>query len=319
MKKLYILAASLLALSTINAQELTAVSSNSNTATVAKNPAAILYNQATVGTNGIVTDVLSNGNFVATADDFTLTAAANVTKFNINGFQNAATLNTVCTGVMLYVYTDNGGKPSGIPGDANPFVARIDLNAPSTAYTITAATGGLYSFAVDVVAANGTPLLLQANTKYWLVFAPKVNLTAYTAATRFNWLTGTVNTDKAKLVDPQDAFGAGATNWTDISTLTATPAFDGLSFSVEGDNLLGVNGEVYSNIKDVVVTQDANQLLIFAKNQKIKSADIYSTDGKKVLSGSSDKINISSLVKGVYIVNVTTINGKTSSTKFIKK
>ncbi|KFC24318.1 T9SS type A sorting domain-containing protein [Chryseobacterium sp. FH1] len=319
MKKIYFLAASLLALSTINAQErLSAVSSSISIAASEKNPAAILYAQPIVGTSGIVSDQLSNGNFVVAADDFTLTQAANASKINIVGFQNQGNLNTLCTGVVLYIYTDNAGKPSGIPGDANPFVARVNVSAPSTVYSIASPSTGSFTFTVDLEAATGGAVALQANTKYWLVFAPKVNLTAYTAATRWNWYTGSILGTKAKLVDPQNAFGAGATNWTDISALTADASFDGLAFSIEGQTVLGT-GEVYSSIKDLSVAQSNDQLFIFAKNQKVLSSVLFSSDGKKVLSGTGDKVNISVLPKGAYVINVTTADGKTTSTKFIKK
>lgn len=319
MKKIYFLAASLLAFSTINAQEkLSAVSSSVITAETSKNPSAILYEQAVAGTNGIVSDVLANGNFVMSADDFTLTEAADVSKINISGFQNQGNFTSLCTGVALYIYTDNAGKPSGIPGDSNAYVARVNVNAPSTVYSIANPSTGSYTFTVDLEAANGSPVALQADTKYWLVFAPKVNLTAYTGTTRWNWYVGTVTDTEAKLVDPQNAFGAGATNWTDISALTGDPVFDGLAFSIEGQTTMGV-GEVYNSVKDVTVAQNADQLFIFTKGQKIKSSDIFTADGKKVLTASGEKVSISTLAKGVYFISVNTIDGKTLSTKFIKK
>ena len=317
MKKIYFLAASFLAFSAVNAQEsLTSTSSLGINNIHTMKSSAVLYDQPVSSTNGIVSDVLSNGKFVVVGDDFTLSQAANAAKINISGFQSQGNLATLIKGVILYIYTDNGGKPSGIPGDANPYVAKIDVNAPSSAYTISSSTTS-YTFTVDLEAALGHSVALQANTKYWLVFAPKVNLTAYTNATRWNWFTGTVVGTKAKLVDPQDAFGAGATDWTNISGLTGNAVFDGLAFSIESP-ALGV-GEIYNSVKDITVAQDTDQLFIFAKNQKVQSSDIFSADGKKVISAKGDRINISTLPKGTYIINVATTEGKTLSTKFIKK
>lgn len=318
MNKLYVVAASLLSLTFINAQNLFSASSNQTILTNANKPAAALYEQAQNSGNGIVSDVLSNGNFIIAGDEFTLSGDVGVKKFSFVGFQLAATLNTINRGILMYIYADNAGKPSGIPGTASPYLAKIDLAQTSTAYTITTPAAGYFVYNVDVEEALGAPLALVANTKYWVVFAPKVNLTGYSATERWNWSSGTANSDFAKLVDPANAFGAGATDWTNISDLTGDSIYNGLAFSVEGDNNLGTT-ESYSTIKDVIVTQAADQLHIFTKNQKINSAVIYSADGKIVFSGAGDIINIAALPKGMYIVNVTTVNGKTLSAKFIKR
>lgn len=318
MKKLYFLATAVLSLSMANAQSLTAVSTGQIIKSTVNKPAAVLYEQYQTGPSGIVSDILNNGNFVMAADDFILTDAAKVKKMSFLGFQNGGNLSTLVKGVVMYIYSDNAGEPSGIPGNVKPFVAKVDLTAPSAAYTLTTPAAGYGLFTIDLVAALGSAVSLQANTKYWVTFAPKINLADYTAATRWNWTIGDVKFSEAKLVDPKNAFGAGATNWTNISDLTLDPLFDGLAFSVEGDTDLKTN-EVFSTIKDVVVTQDADLLYIFTKNDKLKSTDVYSTDGKKVLSGSTDKLNIAKLPKGAYIVNVTTASGEKLSTKFIKR
>ena len=252
------------------------------------------------------------------ADDFVLSGDAGVKTFSFLGFQNAATISTLNRGLLLYIYADNAGKPAGIPGDANPYIAKIDLTEASTAFTITTPATGYFAYNIDVVEALGSALQLTANTKYWVAFAPKLNLTDYVSSQRWNWSVGAVNSEFAKLVDPANAFGAGATNWTNISALTSDALFNGLAFSIEGDNNLGTT-ESYSTVRDIMVTQAADELYIFTKNEKLKSAVIYSADGKIVLKGSSDKINIAGLAKGIYIVNVTTASGKTVSTKFLKK
>ena len=318
MKKLYFIAAAVLSASMINAQSLSAVSTNENIETILSKPADILYLQDQTTTSGIVSNILNNGTFVMVADDFTLTETSDVKKVSFLGFQNAGTLATLVKGVVMYIYSDDNGKPSGIPASASPYVAKIDLSAPSSAYTITTPATGYSLFTIDLVAALGSAVTLQADTTYWVTFAPKVNLNAYTATTRWNWTVGDVNFSKAKLVDPADAFGAGATNWTNISSLTADVTFDGLAFSLEGDAALKTN-ELFGTIRELIVTQDADQLYIFTKNEKLKNVEIYATDGRKVLSGSSDKISVAKLSKGIYIVNVTTNTGKTFSTKFMKK
>lgn len=318
MNKLYVVAASILSLTFLNAQSITSVSSNQNLLISHKRPAAVLYTQTQTSSNGIVSDVLSNGNFIIAADDFTLATDAQVKKFSFLGFQNAVTMTTINRGMIMYVYTDNGGKPSGFPGSTDAYVAKIDLTQSSTAYTITTPATGYFVYNVDVEEALGRPLSLAANTKYWVTFAPKVNLTTYSASERWNWIVGTVNAEKAKLIDPANAFGVGATDWTPISALTADASYNGLAFSVEDNNNLGTT-ESYSTIGDIIVTQSADQLHIFTKNDKSKSSVVYSADGKVALKGSGDRINIATLPTGIYIVNVKTLSGKILNTKFIKK
>lgn len=318
MKKFYLLATTALTVSFLNAQSLTAVSTSTANVEMSKNPTAILYQQDKTAGNGIVSDVLNNGNFVMSADDFKLTANSEVKKLSFLGFQVNVNLQTIDQGISMYIYADNGGEPAGIPGDANPSVLKIDLPQGSPAYTLTNPESSTYLYTVDVVAATGAPLNLSANTIYWVTFAPKINLPAYTGAARWNWFVGDVANASAKLVDPNNAFNAGATSWTNISELTGDPSFNGLAFTIEGEIALGTS-EVYSTIKDVMVAQDAQNLFIYAKNDKVKSAEIFSTDGKKVLTGESSTLDIAKLPKGVYIVNVTTTSGKVKSTKFIKR
>ena len=89
MKKLYLAAATFLSLSLSNAQSLTAVSSSQNILQNVKKPASVLYEQVATGGSGIVSSVLSNGNFVMAADDFILSGDAGVKTFSFLGFQNA--------------------------------------------------------------------------------------------------------------------------------------------------------------------------------------------------------------------------------------
>ncbi len=319
MKKIYFLAATALAVSFFNAQSLTAVAPSTEQVTISKNSTAVLYQQDQTAGNGIVSDVLNTGKFVMCADDFKLNSNADVEKFSFLGFQQNKDLAALNKGVSLYIYANNNGVPAGIPGDGNPYLLKIDLPETSTAYTLVSpAQNSTYLYTVDVVAATGAPLKLMKDTTYWVTFAPKVNLSAYTNATRWNWFVGTITGESAKLVDPSNAFNAGATNWTDISALTGDGVFDGLAFAIEGENSLGTN-EVYSTIKEVMVAQEDQNLFVFAKNDKVRSVDVFSADGKKVLTGDASTLNISSLTKGMYIVKVSTVSGKVKSTKFLKK
>ena len=307
MKKIYYLALSLTFFG-LSAQNLTEQVDNGYQVDLSKKASIYTQNQTT--TNGIVSDVLSNGNYVISADDFTLTSNAKVSSIAVLGFQNASTLATVENGVRLYIYTDNNGVPS------NTAVATVDLAKGDANYTMVSPSASYYIFNVNIEGALGSAVNLDANTKYWLAFAPKVNLTAYTGTTRWNWTAGDVVGSQAMLKDPANAFGAGATDWTPIYNLTQTDALNGLAFDISGE-FLGVDN--YTKIKDVVVTVDksTNNLYVFYKNGKIDNVEILSMDGKKVLSSKSSVLSTSSLAKGVYIAKVKGTDGVEKTTKFI--
>lgn len=321
MKKSLLIASFALVASNVGAQDLlTAIGPKYSTA-VTKAP-TVIYNQNIVGTNGIVSDVLSTGRFVATADDFILQNNSKITKISVKGFQNQGNLETVVsTGLMMYIYKDNNGKPNGNPSNTAVVpVAKFDLTKTSPGYSLVKDDLS-YVYSVDVQAAlgAGNNLVLDKNVKYWLVFAAKTNLTAYTAATRFNWYTGEIIGSQAKLIDPSDAFGAGATDWTNIVDLTNEPAFNGLAFSIEGETTLGL-GEIYNNRQISISPNPAADFINIAlgKNNAINSAEVFDFSGKKVASSTTSQIDVRNLAKGTYVVKVQSSEGVINQ-KFIKK
>ena len=317
MKKVYLLGAVFFALFA-NAQDFAAVSSSQSTQVLLPKAPGVIYSQPIVGTSGIVSDMLANGDFVATADDFILTDNSTISKINITGFQNQGNLETtISTGLIMYIYSDASGVPSGNPSTtAVTPIAKIDISKTSPAYSLVK-TATNYVYTVDVPLALGTTLTLNKNTTYWLVFAAKTNLSAYTATTRFNWYTAAVVGNKAKLIDPRNAFGAGATDWTDISSLTADPSFDGLSFSIEGETALGT-GEVYNSNKVSISPNPTSDYLNF--NSKVQSVQIVDASGRNVSSSKvvNNQIDVRNLAKGIYFVKFQTEKG-VQTEKFIKK
>ncbi len=214
------------------------------------------------------------------------------------------------------MYADEGGMPSGIPGDGKE-AFKVDVNTGDAAYTLTALESGYYLFTINVAEALGDSQALEAGT-YWVVFAPKTNLTQYTGTTRWNWTTGTVNENPALLIDPYNAFQAGYTTWTSISAITGTAEFDGLAFTVEGAAGLAVQN--VNKIKDVIATFDkaTGNVYLFLNNKKFQSAEVYSVDGRRVLTSNNTVFSTSTLKSGVYVVKVQAQDGTVKTTKFIK-
>lgn len=284
----------------------------------------VVFSQTSSGTTGIISDAIANGSFVASADDFTLTNQTTITKVKVEGFQNAGTLAAIeATGLMMYIYADNAGKPAGIPN--NPAVApiaQIDIAKGAPGYSLVKSGTYNFTFSVDVTAALSSPLVLQPGTVYWLVFIAKTNLSDFTssASTRFNWFAGQANGNMAKLVDPGNAFGVGATSWSTISTLTNQPAYNGLAFSIEGNNAVLGTTEVFSNIKEIAVSPNPTLDYLFIKaKSKVNKIEVFDVAGRKMnVSSNEERVDVRGLQTGNYIIKVETKEGITSQ-KFIKK
>ena len=67
----------------------------------------VVFDQPVTGTNGIVTTVLSNGNAVYSADDFSVAEATKLTKLTVRGFQNQGNFLTLYQGLRMVIYTNN--------------------------------------------------------------------------------------------------------------------------------------------------------------------------------------------------------------------
>lgn len=280
------------------------------------------FTQTATGTNGIVSNVLSTGSFVLCADDFTVSQATTVSSISVTGFQNAGTLETgISTGLILYIYSDSSGVPASNPTvTAYVPVAKIDISNTSPAYNLVKTGTSNYTYNVNVALALPTAVTLQPGVTYWLAFAPKTNLTAYTATTRFNWFTATTTFgNPAKLIDPANAFGAAATSWTNVSTLTADPTFNSLAFSIVGTNVLGTTEEVFNSNKLTISPNPTSDILNIKTDSKINNVSVVDMTGRKVnVKLDGDKVDVRAFPAGTYLINIETKDG-ISTEKFIKK
>lgn len=280
------------------------------------------FTQVSTGTNGIVSDVLSTGSFVLCADDFTVSQATTISSISVAGFQNAGTLETgISTGLILYIYSDASGVPASNPTVTSYVpVAKIDISNTSPAYNLVKTGTSNYTYNINVALAIPAGVTLQPGVTYWLAFAPKTNLTAYTAATRFNWFTATTTFgNPAKLIDPANAFGAGATSWTNVATLTADPTFNSLAFSIVGTTVLGTTEEVFNSNKLTISPNPTSDILNIKTDSKINAVSVVDLTGRKSnVKFENNKVDVRSLPSGTYILNIETENG-TSTDKFIKK
>jgi subtilisin family serine protease len=185
----------------------------------------VLWNQPVNGSGGIISDYFTGSNGgVYSADDFELLLDATVNVIFTPGFWNAGDINNA-TMLNWYIYADDNGKPAGHPEDG--------LNLEVWSYSAAPGSPGITILSndvtLDLVEAAGAGVDLSAG-HYWLSFYPTI--TPAFGANRWNWFQGTPLLTSAQLVDPNNFFNLGATNWTAFGALGVS--FSGVSFTLEG-------------------------------------------------------------------------------------
>jgi hypothetical protein len=322
MKKItFLLAAGLFGLCA-NAQDLS-VQSVSTSTPGGNSTEAILFDQSTLGTSGIVSDYSNDDSAgVWSADDFVLASSNEIQTITVFGFNNNSNLPTDITGMSFYIYGNLAGfdipdsNPTS-PGDG--LMEIVDLDPASPFLTIDDNGTGGYTFIVDVAGANGSPVILPAGT-YWIVAAPSMdNIGGFDGASRWNWYDGTAPAagSEAHLIDPTDVFGAGATDWTAFSALGLT--FGSTAFIIEGEPALGLGDNALSQVS-VYPNPTSDVLNIRVPSTvTVQNAVLYDVLGKdtgvRLVNGT---MNTASLAAGVYVLNVNTSAG-TLSEKVIKR
>ncbi|WP_417867492.1 T9SS type A sorting domain-containing protein [Xanthomarina gelatinilytica] len=272
----------------------------------ATNAQTILFDQPVNGTSGIVSDNFSDGTTsVYAADDFNLSTSSNIGVITAYGFQNDGNLETLVTGVDIFIYSDAAGEPNSnptLPGTG--LLELVNLSPSSPALDIIPNGSGGYDIVVDVYTALGSDLTLSAGT-YWLVVAPYVTSTG---TNRWNWYQATDGTlSQAKLIDPGNVFNAGATSWTSLTALGLS--FSSTAFKIE-ESILSVDEFSLSNVS-VFPNPVQDELNIQLHNSiTVKHVKVYSITGQVVLQEQNQrKLNVSKLSPGVYLMKIETDRG----------
>lgn len=97
----------------------------------------------------------------------------------------------------------------------------------------------------------------------------------------------------------------------------AIPAGEVLALMNNSNQTLGKKDFQTNNFAFSIYPNPANKILNVDTAQEIKSVEIYSLQGQKVLSASTKEINISGLSNGIYIVQVEDKNSSTAIKKLI--
>lgn len=328
MRKLYVLGA-VLAITFSHAQVKKSFNKPSTTKThqpyvSTLKASEIKFDQTPDFNNGVVSMVDQDDYQIFLADDFQLSEATKIDKFVFYGTQNYDDLPEYYLGLKMYIFSDANGLPSGKPSDISKAVAVIDVDETNSA-AVVRSTGNEteFTFEVNVFQALGKDLILEANKKYWVAFAPKVELGDNFGADdgeTFFWAAGSANLSEPLLIDEEDLFAADATSWTTISSLVGE-AFGGLGFTITGDSSLGTT-EVYSNLRNVsIYPNPAVNVINLKANKKnsITKTEIFDMNGKLVLSSAETSINVEKLPKAVYMVKIYSGSELIETTKLIKK
>ena len=259
------------------------------------------------------------------SDFFTLEEDVTLGSFTFPGFYSSATeIGDLLLGGDFFIYVDGGGFPDADPTTADALVNLTNVQLGAGLELLLDADQIESGWIVNVTAANGGTQVTLPAGDYWVAFAPAV-VGDSAGAGRWNW-SGSFTTEigippanASLLIDSDDLFGAGATDWTEISGLIGAdfPSFGWTLTSEEesaglGDNDL-VGASVYPNPATNVINVD------FSSNVELKSAVLFDVLGKNtgatLVNGS---MNIADLAAGVYILNIETNNGSLTQ-KVIKQ
>ncbi|KQS93961.1 hypothetical protein ASG21_19325 [Chryseobacterium sp. Leaf394] len=264
------------------------------------------------GAAGFSSYLANNGDMISMASSFTLTQTSEITTINLYGSQISDNLPAMVKGMILYIYSDNNGAPSGNPllQTGIPVIS-LDINNSTQGYNIIHTAQYIYTFSVDISALPGTAVL-QGNTKYWLFFVPRINLDSMilTSPQKFNWwLSPTAAPDYARISNLTG--GAAYPTWQVIPNT-------GAAFSIEG-MIMGTHEVVYDSSEIKVFPNPTTRFLEVTSKDKIRQIALYDGNGKKIPVKLADhKVDFEGLSAGNYFLSIETEKG-TVTKKIIKR
>jgi len=177
--------------------------------------------QASDSGNGILNGFFQNfGGGLYNADDFTLDSDTALNSISVSGFVNRVNLTTSLT-IDWYIYPDDGGHPAGQPEDEGVTAAwhySSTAGGPGVDITADNITLGLEAAGQEITLPRGV---------YWLVVVPSYPY----GPQNWYWNDGVDQGAEGMIIDPNNLFGLGITDWTPQSPLAG---FRDLQFSIEG-------------------------------------------------------------------------------------
>lgn len=224
------------------ARMLTATNSRVQSKTVERfdNHYDVIWNNPVDDLGGIVSSNFTPiSSPVYSAGNFNLFTDASVSLIFTPGFNSGGGTLTPAGNPELnfFIYEDEGGVPAGNPSDG------IDNHEWSYSTTVdgdgvTITEGS--NITLDILEATGESVTFEAGS-YWLVVAPDANSANLGGVERWNWSQGNPIGAESQLIDPNDLFGGGFTDWIGLGTIVGD--WTHVAFRLEGsiDFPLSVN------------------------------------------------------------------------------
>lgn len=280
----------------------------------------IIVDQPNDDQNGIISDIFLDidGSGVYSADDFDMPFTGKITSLTAVGFNNGGNFMNDTLGVVFYLFEDDGGMWMPLSSDPeveNLYRFEVYMDDPALSVEIAQGTVRL-SLDLELL---GEDVILQEGEKYWFSCAPMMDGTDGEGALRWNWYVSSVSSfpGESQLIDPDDLFGEGMTEWTGINGLT--DLLPSLAMTIEGTPALGLN-EVSATASIMVYPNPAtNFVKVQLKGEEIKEMSVFSLEGKKVATTSTDTVRVTSLPVGTYVVKVVDTKGTVYTSKIVKK
>lgn len=104
-----------------------------------------------------------------------------------------------------------------------------------------------------------------------------------------------------------------------VDAYIATVGLGVVKFTIDLSTLKVVDSDFVGNKSTTIYPNPAKDVVNIQTKEKINSVEIYSLTGQKILTNSTDKVNVSHLNKGIYVVKILLENGKTETHKLIKE
>lgn len=312
---------SILAASVLNAQKtanFVKLSPKKFTSTFKKKSETPIFSQSPNPEVFVASTANVDGSGVFVAEDFELSQTTEVKNFDFVGYNDADNLADTFAGAVLYIYEDNNGKPAGIPGKSGTPVFSLDLQPDDPRLYGEQIVEQFYGFIVDT-----SGFVAQANKRYWVIFAPKVNFatTMFADEEMWNWLfSPDVNYSDSMIVDPDNNWGANFTTWYSLNdTFGAMLGEDlrAMYISLYDENFLSAAS--VNLAKEISLYPNPATTDFTVKVKDFAKSEILDMNGRLVKTSTSETTSISELPKGIYTVKVTVKNGKAAIKKLIKK
>lgn len=236
----------------------------------------------------------SSSRSIHIADDFSLTTDATLSKVTLVGAQIAMTLSDILISTDFFLV--EADELTSAPGTEHVVYESVDT---MDNVTLVPLGGYEHNFEIDL---SDEEIVLQANKKYWIIFT--ANIDAEYPSTMWDWhCYPGVNTEGTSLakIYTNDA-------WSFADT--------GLTFSIEGETVLGIT-DIYNSNSTILSATVVTQLLE-VRMDNFQTISVFDLGGKMILNSKDTITDVSSLSPGTYLGMVTTIDGQRITTKFVK-